>query len=90
MSSQAIETTEVLRKTGVMYRHLVYDKNATDVKDRSAHQRNVALAHIEQHRLDGIVYFVDDNNIYTLELFEQLREIKYVLFPFSSCFIFYF
>ena len=73
-----------------MYMHLVCDKNAIDVKDRSAHQRNVALAHIEQHRLDAIVYFVDDNNVYTLELFEQLREVKYFLFPFSSCFIFYF
>lgn len=76
MPAQSKETADVLRKTGVMYRHLVCDKNATDVKDRSAHQRNVALAHIEQHRLDGIVYFVDDNNVYTLELFEQLREIK--------------
>lgn len=76
MPAQSIETAEILRKTGVMYRHLACDKNATDVKDRSAHQRNVALAHIEQHRLNGIVYFVDDNNIYTLELFEQLREIK--------------
>lgn len=76
MPAQSKETADILRKTGVMYRHLVCDKNATDVKDRSAHQRNVALAHIEQHRLDGIVYFVDDNNVYTLELFEQLREIK--------------
>lgn len=76
MPAQSKETADVLRKTGVMYRHLICDKNATDVKDRSAHQRNVALAHIEQHRLDGIVYFVDDNNVYTLELFEQLREIK--------------
>lgn len=76
MPAQSKETADVLRKTGVMYRHLVCDKNATDVKDRSAPQRNVALAHIEQHRLDGIVYFVDDNNVYTLELFEQLREIK--------------
>lgn len=76
MPAQSKETADVLRKTGVMYRHLVCDNNATDVKDRSAHQRNVALAHIEQHRLDGIVYFVDDNNVYTLELFEQLREIK--------------
>ncbi|XP_057822504.2 probable beta-1,4-xylosyltransferase IRX9H [Cryptomeria japonica] len=76
MPTQSMETAQILRKTGVMYRHLVCDKNLTEVKDRSVHQRNVALGHIEQHQLDGIVYFADDNNVYTLELFEQLREIK--------------
>uniref|UniRef100_A0A0D6R4I0 Glycosyltransferases n=1 Tax=Araucaria cunninghamii TaxID=56994 RepID=A0A0D6R4I0_ARACU len=76
MPTQSMETAEFLRKTGVMYRHLVCDKNLTDVNDRTAHQRNVALGHIEQHQLEGIVYFADDNNVYTLELFEQLREIK--------------
>ncbi|KAH9311445.1 hypothetical protein KI387_026480, partial [Taxus chinensis] len=76
MPTQSMETAEILRKTGVMYRHLVCDKNITEMQDRSSHQRNVALGHIEQHHLEGIVYFADDNNVYTLELFEQLREIK--------------
>lgn len=62
-----------------MYRHLVCDKNLTDVKDRGTYQRNTALAHIEEHQLDGIVYFADDDNVYTLELFEQMRNIKYQL-----------
>ncbi|MCO5576763.1 hypothetical protein L7F22_030582 [Adiantum nelumboides] len=76
MSTQSIETATLLRKTGVMYRHLVCKKNMTDVKDRGVHQRNTALEHIEQHQLDGIVYFADDDNVYTLELFEQIRQIK--------------
>ncbi|KAI5068130.1 hypothetical protein GOP47_0016475 [Adiantum capillus-veneris] len=76
MSTQSIETATLLRKTGVMYRHLVCKKNMTDVKDRGVHQRNTALEHIEQHQLDGIVYFADDDNVYTLELFEQMRLIK--------------
>lgn len=76
MPAQTMETATLLRKTGVMYRHLVCDKNMTNVKDRGVHQRNVALAHIEQHQLDGVVYFADDDNVYTLELFEQLRKIK--------------
>ena len=71
----SVETAKVLRKTGVMYRHLVCDKNMSDIKDRGVHQRNVALAHIEKHQLDGIVYFADDDNVYTLELFEQMRKI---------------
>lgn len=76
MPAQSMETADLLRKTGVMYRHLVCDKNVTNIKDRGIHQRNTALAHIEQHRLDGIVYFADDDNMYTLELFEQLRDIR--------------
>lgn len=76
MNSQSAETTEILRKTGLMYRHLVCDKNITDMKDRIVHQRNVALGHIETHRLDGIVYFADDANVYSVDLFTQLRQIR--------------
>lgn len=77
MNSASMETAEILRKTGVVYRHLVCKKNSTEVKDRGVHQRNAALQHIEQHRLDGIVYFADDDNIYSLELFDSLRDIRY-------------
>ncbi|KAI4316050.1 hypothetical protein L6164_024068 [Bauhinia variegata] len=76
MNSASMETAETLRKTGVMYRHLVCTRNSTTVKDRGVHQRNTALEHIEHHRLDGIVYFADDDNIYSLELFETLRDIS--------------
>ncbi|MBA0585622.1 hypothetical protein Gorai_016391, partial [Gossypium raimondii] len=37
---------------------------------------NAALEHIERHKLDGIVFFADDDNVYTLELFESLRTIS--------------
>ncbi|GKB44060.1 probable beta-1,4-xylosyltransferase IRX9H [Tanacetum coccineum] len=53
-----------------------FGKNLTDVKDRGVHQRNTALEHIEHHKLDGIVYFADDDNVYSLELFETLRDIS--------------
>lgn len=76
MGVESVETADVLRKSGVVYRHLVCTKNMTDVKDRGVHQRNTALEHIEQHKLDGIVYFADDDNIYSRELFESLREIR--------------
>ncbi|KAM6575012.1 probable beta-1,4-xylosyltransferase IRX9H [Cannabis sativa] len=76
MNSASMETAEILRKTGVMYRHLACTKNSTEVKDRGVHQRNTALEHIEHHRLDGIVYFADDDNIYSLELFYSLRNIS--------------
>ncbi|XP_050378807.1 probable beta-1,4-xylosyltransferase IRX9H [Argentina anserina] len=70
------ETAELLRKSGVMYRHLVSGNNSTSAKDRGVYQRNTALEHIERHKLDGIVYFGDDDNIYSLDLFDSLREIN--------------
>ncbi|CAN4122442.1 unnamed protein product [Withania somnifera] len=76
MNVASVETADILRKTEVMYRHLVCSKNMTDIKDRGVHQRNAALEHIEHHRLDGIVYFADDDNIYSLELFESIRSIN--------------
>ncbi|GAB4852462.1 hypothetical protein Ancab_016656 [Ancistrocladus abbreviatus] len=76
MNAQSAETAEILRNSGVIYRHLVCSKNLTDIKDRGVQQRNTALQHIEVHKLDGIVYFADDDNIYTLELFERIREIS--------------
>ncbi|KAL8139254.1 hypothetical protein V2J09_005275 [Rumex salicifolius] len=76
MNSQSAETADILRRTGIMYRHLVCNGNVTDVKDINTLQRNVAMAHIETHRLDGIVYFADDNNVYSVDLFEQLRQIR--------------
>ncbi|KAJ6809603.1 putative beta-1,4-xylosyltransferase IRX9H [Iris pallida] len=74
--SVSTETAGLLRRTGVMYRHLLCQNNSTDVKDRGVHQRNAALQHIERHRLDGIVYFADDDNVYSLQLFHHLREIR--------------
>lgn len=76
VNAASMETAEILRKTGVVYRHLVCARNSTNVKDRGVHQRNTALEHIERHRLDGVVYFADDDNIYSLELFQSLREIR--------------
>eukprot|EP00897_Mesotaenium_endlicherianum_P000648 jgi/Mesen1/10584/ME000085S09912 len=73
---QASETATILQKSGLMYRHIVAKVNMTDIKDRGVHQRNAALTHIESHRLDGIVYFADDDNIYTQELFEEIRTVR--------------
>ncbi|KAK3031269.1 hypothetical protein RJ639_035569 [Escallonia herrerae] len=76
MNAASEETANMLRNAGVMYRHLVCMKNSTGVKDRGVHQRNTALEHIERHKLDGIVYFADDDNMYSLELFESMRQIR--------------
>ncbi|XP_047967420.1 probable beta-1,4-xylosyltransferase IRX9H [Salvia hispanica] len=77
MNYQSMETAELLRNSGVMYRHLICRiKNETGITDRSALLRNVALSHIETHRLDGIAYFADDDRIYSTALFDQMRNIS--------------
>ncbi|KAB2628691.1 beta-1,4-xylosyltransferase IRX9H [Pyrus ussuriensis x Pyrus communis] len=75
-NTASMETAEILRKSGVMYRHLVCGNNSTSTNERGVYQRNTALEHIERHRLDGIVYFADDDNIYSLDLFDRLRDIS--------------
>jgi hypothetical protein len=77
MNSQSDETSDILRSSGIMYRHLVCKMNLTNTSHRSILMRNVAIAHIETHRLNGIVYFADDDNIYSVELFQQMRDIRY-------------
>ncbi len=42
-------------------------------KSRGVNQRNKALEHIEQNRIEGIVYFFDDDNTYTPEVLFPLH-----------------
>lgn len=67
---------KILRKTGLMYRHLVFKENLTDVDSEMDHQRNIALNHIEFHRLSGIVHFAGLSNAYDLSFFEEIRAIE--------------
>ncbi|KDP29081.1 hypothetical protein JCGZ_16470 [Jatropha curcas] len=74
--TESDKVSEILRKTGIMYRHLVSKENFTDAEAESDHQRNVALRHIEHHRLGGIVHFAGLSNVYDLAFFHELREIE--------------
>ncbi|GER54321.1 galactosylgalactosylxylosylprotein 3-beta-glucuronosyltransferase, partial [Striga asiatica] len=70
------KVSEMLRKTGIMYRHVVFKENFTDLSSEMDHQRNIALNHIEHHRLSGIVHFAGLSNIYDLGFFEEIRAIE--------------
>lgn len=70
------DLSEILRKTGIMYRHLVFKENFTNIHEEVDHQRNVALNHIEHHRLSGIVHFASLSNVYDLTFFDELRAIE--------------
>ncbi|KAL3536305.1 hypothetical protein ACH5RR_004766 [Cinchona calisaya] len=74
--SESHQVSEMLRKTGIMYRHLVFKDNFTDTKAEMDHQRNIALNHIEHHRLCGIVHFAGLSNVYDLSFFDHIRAIE--------------
>ncbi|URD77308.1 glycosyltransferase family 43 protein [Musa troglodytarum] len=70
------ETADILRRSGVTYRHLVCRKNTSVNLHRDVRQRHTALKHIRLHRLDGIVYLADDDNVYSLDLSHRPRRIR--------------
>ncbi|XP_002457311.1 probable glucuronosyltransferase Os01g0157700 [Sorghum bicolor] len=72
-------TERLLRGTGLMFRHLTYDATnftGADAGDEADHQRNVALSHIELHRLNGIVHFAGASSVYDLRFFQTLRQTR--------------
>lgn len=79
-AADAPATAEVLRGTGVMYRHLAFrpEGNLTAAgAGAEAHaQRNAALAHVERHRLAGVLHFADAAAVYDVGFFDQIRQIE--------------
>ncbi|KFU93563.1 Galactosylgalactosylxylosylprotein 3-beta-glucuronosyltransferase 1, partial [Chaetura pelagica] len=79
--------TRLLRDTGLNYTHLNVEtprnyKLRGDIRDpripRGTMQRNLALRWLREtfnknNSQPGIVYFADDDNTYSLELFEEVR-----------------
>jgi hypothetical protein len=70
------ETADILRSSGVMYRHIVCRKNITNVRKIAVCQRNNAIYHIKKHHLDGIVHFADEERSYMGDVFEEMRKIR--------------
>ena len=73
---QSCETAEILRPSGVMYRHLICNRNTTNIRKIIVCQKNNAIFHIKKHRLDGIVHFADEERTYSVDLFEEMRKIR--------------
>ncbi|XP_023824788.1 galactosylgalactosylxylosylprotein 3-beta-glucuronosyltransferase 1 [Salvelinus sp. IW2-2015] len=86
--------TRLLRKTSLNYTHLNVEtprnyKLRGDTREpripRGTMQRNLALRWLREtfssnnrHSQPGIVYFADDDNTYSLELFEEMRSTRKV------------
>ncbi|KAG2624317.1 hypothetical protein PVAP13_3KG122200 [Panicum virgatum] len=76
--ADAPATAEVLRGTGVMYRHIAFkpEENFTTAAAEAHAQRNAALAHVEKHRLAGVLHFADAAGVYDTGFFDQIRQIE--------------
>ncbi|KAM9847827.1 galactosylgalactosylxylosylprotein 3-beta-glucuronosyltransferase 2 [Aulostomus maculatus] len=76
--------TRFLAKCGVPYTHLNYftpRRFKHPGMPRATEQRNWALTWLRQHRTKadpGVVFFADDDNTYSLELFEEMRSTRIV------------
>ncbi|XP_015225440.1 PREDICTED: galactosylgalactosylxylosylprotein 3-beta-glucuronosyltransferase 2 [Cyprinodon variegatus] len=74
--------TRFLARCGVTYTHLhVFTPRRfkRTGMPRATEQRNAALAWLRQHRSrrdSGVVFFADDDNTYSLELFEEMRSTR--------------
>jgi putative beta-1,4-xylosyltransferase IRX9 len=73
---QSYETAEILRSSGVMYRHLMCRKNTTSVRKIAVCQRNNAIYHVKRHHLDGIMHFADEERSYSADVFEEMQKIR--------------
>uniref|UniRef100_A0A0E0LQ65 Glycosyltransferases n=1 Tax=Oryza punctata TaxID=4537 RepID=A0A0E0LQ65_ORYPU len=76
-------TARLLRRTGVVHRHLLMHKQkqgeeriGTQISMRREQQRNVALRHIEDHRIAGVVLFGGLADVYDIRLLHRLRDIR--------------
>jgi hypothetical protein len=68
----------ILKESGVNYKYLHYGPT----KSGGNAQRNFALEYIHDCNIDGIIYNLDDDNLYDLKLFNEIRKIKNIsIFP---------
>uniref|UniRef100_A0A0D9X3A1 Glycosyltransferases n=1 Tax=Leersia perrieri TaxID=77586 RepID=A0A0D9X3A1_9ORYZ len=67
-------TALLLRRTGVVHRHLLIPRDKQDYSREQ--QRNVALRHMEDHRIAGVVLFSGLADVYDTRLLHRLRHIR--------------
>lgn len=77
--------TRLLKRSGLLYTHLTMisppqKPNATGSDTKAARQRSYAIQYIRQRfsdKLDALIYFADDDNIYDVRLFELIRKVTF-------------
>ncbi|VAH74267.1 unnamed protein product [Triticum turgidum subsp. durum] len=74
VEGSASNTTTAAEKNGT--NNTIVENNTGNASDEADLQKNVALSHIERHRLAGVVHFAAASAIYDLEFFEELRQTR--------------
>ncbi|XP_040216712.1 galactosylgalactosylxylosylprotein 3-beta-glucuronosyltransferase 1-like [Rana temporaria] len=75
--------TNFLQNSGIPYTHLCAQTRKGVTKARGTFQRNLGLSWLREtfypeDAPEGVVYFADDDNTYSLEIFEEMRYTKKV------------
>ncbi|XP_040216715.1 galactosylgalactosylxylosylprotein 3-beta-glucuronosyltransferase 1-like [Rana temporaria] len=75
--------TNFLQNSGIPYTHLCAQTMKGVTKARGTSQRNLGLSWLREtfppeDAPQGVVYFADDDNTYSLEIFEEMRYTKKV------------
>ena len=66
--------TNFLVQCNLSYTHLAVTKAKKDITRRGVLQRNAGLMWLRENaRVNGVVYFADDDNTYDVRLFEEVR-----------------
>ncbi|PIO36940.1 hypothetical protein AB205_0104060, partial [Aquarana catesbeiana] len=73
----------LLQNSGIPYTHLCIQTMEGVTKARGTFQRNLGLSWLREtfypeDAPEGVVYFADDDNTYSLEIFEEMRYTKKV------------
>ncbi|XP_066996968.1 galactosylgalactosylxylosylprotein 3-beta-glucuronosyltransferase P isoform X2 [Anabrus simplex] len=83
--------TELLKRTGIPFEHLVAPmpeeyKKRRGPKPRGVSNRNRGLEWIRANATKGVLYFADDDNTYDILLFDEIRTTKRVaMWPVGLC-----
>ncbi|XAR57765.1 1,4-beta-D-xylan synthase [Bertholletia excelsa] len=76
------ETASLLAKSGLRVIHIGFDqKMPISWEDRhrmEARMRLRALRVVREEKLDGIVMFADDSNMHSMELFDEIQNVKWI------------
>ncbi|KAL3646334.1 Beta-1,4-xylosyltransferase irx14 [Castilleja foliolosa] len=76
------ETASLIEKSGLKTIHIGFDRKMPILwEDRhklESSMRIHALRIVREKRLDGVVMFADDSNMHSLELFDEIQNLKWI------------
>uniref|UniRef100_A0A7N0T9I8 Glycosyltransferases n=1 Tax=Kalanchoe fedtschenkoi TaxID=63787 RepID=A0A7N0T9I8_KALFE len=75
------ETASIIAKSGLRTMHIGFEQRMADTWEgrhlMEARMRLHALRVVRDEKLDGVVMFADDSNMHSLELFDEIQNVKW-------------